>query len=170
MTASTDILIDAFGRIRDGLRRTVRDLDEAQLSTRIEQGSNSIAWLLWHLSRVQDDHLADAMGTEQVWTAGGWARRFALPFPDDATGYGQSDEEVAAVRNVSGALLADYHDAVSGATIGYLEGLTDDDLDRIVDRNWNPPVTLAVRLVSVISDDLQHLGQAGFLRGIVSRR
>ncbi len=77
---------------------------------------------------------------------------------------------MAAVRNVSGALLADDHDAVSTATIGYLEGLTDGDLDRIVDRNWNPPVTLAVRLVSVISDDLQHLGQAGFVRGIVSRR
>jgi hypothetical protein len=37
----------------------------------------------------------------------------------------------------------------------------------VVDASWDPPVTLGVRLVSVISDDLQHAGQAAYLRGMI---
>jgi uncharacterized damage-inducible protein DinB len=51
----------------------------------------------------------------------------------------------------------------------FLRGLSDEDLDRVVDTNWDPPVTLGVRLVSVLSDDFQHLGQAAYLRGLLGR-
>ena len=50
-----------------------------------------------------------------------------------------------------------------------MSGLTDADLPRVVDERWDPPVTLGVRLVSVISDCLQHAGQAAFVRGILLR-
>jgi hypothetical protein len=54
-------------------------------------------------------------------------------------------------------------------TVRYISSITDDDLPRIVDTSFDPPVTLAVRLVSVISDDLQHAGQAAFVRGLIER-
>jgi hypothetical protein len=127
-----------------------------------------VAWLVWHLTRVQDDHVSDVAGTEQVWTAGGWAERFGLPFDASATGYGQSPAEVSAVR-VSADLLSGYHDAVHSASIAFLRGLSDTGFDRVVDRTWSPPVTLGVRLVSVISDDLQHAGQAAYVRGLAIR-
>ncbi|MHA6795636.1 mycothiol transferase [Pseudonocardia bannensis] len=165
-----ELLADAFTRIRDGVHGAVEGLTPDQLVQRIDDRANTIAWLVWHLTRVQDDHIAAVAGTEQVWTSQGWARRFGLPFDDSATGYGQSPDEVAAVRVERPDLLTGYHDAVAEQTLRYVRGLADADLDRVVDEAWDPPVTLGVRLVSVVSDDLQHVGQAGFVRGIVHRR
>jgi uncharacterized damage-inducible protein DinB len=163
---TADLLADAFGRIREVVHHTVDGLSAAQLAFRPGSQANSIAWLVWHLTRIQDDHVAAAAGTGQAWTAGGWAARFGLPLDPADTGYGHGDKEVAAVRVESGELLTAYHDAVFEQTTRYVRGLADADLDRIVDERWDPPVTLGVRLVSVISDDFQHAGQAAYLRGL----
>ena len=163
-----ELLADAFGRVRDGTHRLLRDLDDDALTYRPGPEANTIAWLVWHLARVQDDHVADVAGTEQVWTAQGYADRFGLPFDVGAIGFGQSSEEVGQVR-ADPALLREYLDAVTDATLAYVATIQPDDLDRIVDKRWDPPVTLGVRLVSVVSDDLQHLGQAAYVKGLLSR-
>ena len=167
---SAELLTDAFGRIREAVHDVAGGLTPEQLAFRADPDANSIAWLVWHLTRIQDDHIADVALTEQVWTSGGWMERFELPFARGAHGYGHSSAEVAAVRVDSANLLTGYYDAVHEQTIGFVEGLTDADLPRIVDEGWDPPVTLGVRLVSVISDDLQHAGQAAFVRGIIDRK
>ena len=166
---SADLLVDAFGRIREAVHEVVDGLTPEQLAFRIDRQANSIAWLVWHLTRIQNDHVADAAQAEQVWTSGGWAERFGLPFGRLATGYGHTADEVAAVQVASGDVLMGYHDAVHEQTARYVEGLIDADLARIVDQSWDPPVSLGVRLVSVIADDLQHAGQAAFVRGVVER-
>jgi Protein of unknown function (DUF664) len=163
------LLVDAVGRIRGVVHRVVDGLTPEQLAFRVDSESNSIAWLVWHLTRIQDDHVAGVAGAEQVWTSQGWVERFGLPFHPRDTGYGHRADEVAAVR-VAGELLVGYYDAVHEQTARYVERLGDADLARIVDRSWDPPVTLGVRLVSVIADDLQHAGQAAFVRGILQRR
>ncbi|MET9019705.1 DinB family protein [Actinopolymorpha sp. NPDC004070] len=168
--SSSELLVDAFDRVRETVHQAVEGLSAEQLAYRVDSEANSIAWLVWHLTRVQDDHIADVAGTEQVWTADSWFERFDLPFEPSATGYGHSPKEVAQVRVDSADLLTGYYDAVHQATIAYVSGLGDDDLSRVVDEAWDPPVTLAVRLVSVLSDDLQHAGQAAFVRGVVERR
>jgi uncharacterized damage-inducible protein DinB len=165
---SIELLTDAFDRVQGTVRSVLSKTDAGILAYRPDPEANSVAWLVWHLSRVQDDHVSDVAGTEQVWTADGWADRFQLPFDASATGYGQSSAEVAAVQ-VSPDLLAGYHDAVHDRTIAFLRGLSDTDFDRIVDTSWSPPVTLGVRLVSVVSDDLQHAGQAAYVRGLAIR-
>ena len=164
---TAELLADAFGRISDVVHHSAAGLTADQLAFRPGPDANSIGWLLWHLTRVQDDHVSEVAGTEQVWTADGWAERFALPFGDEATGWGQSSEEVGAVRVASADLLTGYHDAVHARTLAFLATVTDAGLDTIVDERWDPPVSLGVRLVSVISDDLQHAGQAAYLRGLV---
>jgi hypothetical protein len=166
---SAELLADAFGRIRGVVHRAVDGLTAEQLASRVDPQANSIAWLVWHLTRIQDDHLADAFQAEQVWVAQGWVERFGLPFDPRDTGYGHQADDVAAVRVASGDLLVGYHDAVHEQTTRYVGGLGDADLARIVDRSWDPPVTLGVRLVSVVADDLQHAGQAAFVRGILQR-
>ncbi|MGI5191029.1 mycothiol transferase [Promicromonospora sp. CA-289599] len=166
----TDLLADAFGRIKETVHSSVLGLSGEELAFRLDEDANSITWLVWHLTRVQDDHVADAAGISQVWSDDGWDRRFGLPFPAEETGYGHDADEVSAVRVPSGELLTGYHDAVHERTLRYLSTLSDDDLDRVIDESWDPPVTLGVRLISVINDDLQHAGQAGFLRGVVLRR
>jgi uncharacterized damage-inducible protein DinB len=164
---SAELLADAFGRVRETVHEAVEGLSAGQLTARLDEDANSIAWLCWHLARVQDDHVADAFGAEQVWP--GWAGRLRLPFGPRATGYGHSSRQVAEVQVPSGDLLTGYHDAVHAQTIRLVAGVTDADLSRIVDERWDPPVTLGVRLVSVISDCLQHAGQAAFIRGILLR-
>ncbi|MEC3954047.1 DUF664 domain-containing protein [Nocardia sp. CDC153] len=167
---SADLLVDAFGRIKENVHGAVADLTQEELTTRPDGTGNSIAWLIWHLTRVQDDHVADVAGLEQVWTAAGWAKRFDLPFDDAATGYGHSSADVAKLEGVTAQLLLDYFDAVHDQTIAYVSKLTDPDLPRVVDTRWNPPVTLGVRLISVIDDDIQHSGQAAYVRGLLLRR
>ena len=167
---SAELLVEAFSRVRQIVHRAVDGLTPDQLTFRVDPGTNSIAWLVWHLARIQDDHVAGVAQTDQVWAADGWADRFGLPFDLRDTGYGHQADDVAAVQVSSGELLTGYYDAVHELTIRYVEQLDDADLDRIVDRSWDPPVTLGVRLVSVISDNLQHAGQAAFVRGILQRR
>ena len=163
----TELLADAFGRLQESVHATVDDLDAAELSFRMEGRGNSIGWLVWHLTRIEDDHVAAVAGTEQVWTRDGWSGRFALPLEDEDTGFGHTSEQVDAVRVQDPALLTGYHDAVHARTLEYLRGLADNDLDTVVDEGWDPPVTLAVRLVSVVNDGTQHVGQAGFVRGLL---
>src|SRR6476646_6676172 len=138
-----ELLTDAFDRIAEGGRSVVEDLDADQLAHRPGPDANSIAWLVWHLARVQDDHVADVAGLEQVWTAQAFAERFALPFETAAIGYGQSSEEVGQVR-AEAELLAAYLAAVTEQTRAYVAGLVEADLDRVVDERWDPPVTLGV--------------------------
>jgi len=119
---------------------------------------------------VQDDHVSEVASTEQAYTAAGWADRFALPFDPGALGYGFSSSEVGQTVITDPQLLLDYHAEVHRRTAGFLRTLTPEDLDRVVDERWDPPVTLGVRLVSVIGDDFQHAGQAALLRGFLERR
>ncbi|MFD7325444.1 DinB family protein [Streptomyces sp. NPDC059875] len=166
---SADLLLDAFGRVQEAVYGAVEGLSEDELTARIDEDANSIAWLVWHLTRIQDDHIAGAFDTEQLWTSDGWKSRFGLPFGARATGYGHSSTQVAAVR-APAELLLGYYDAVHARTLEHLGALTNADLDRVVDDAWDPPVTLGVRLVSVIAEDNQHAGQAAYVRGVVERR
>ncbi|WP_103352396.1 DUF664 domain-containing protein [Amycolatopsis sp. CA-128772] len=165
-----ELLADGFSRVQGTVHAAVEGLTADQLRTRLDGEANSIAWLVWHLTRVQDDHVADAAGTEQVWTGQDWLSRFGLPFPAGDTGYGHRPADVEAVRVDKPHLLTGYYDAVHEQTLRYVSGLADDDLDRIVDEAWDPPVTLGVRLISVLDDDIQHAGQAMYVRGLLERR
>ncbi|MEV0641552.1 DUF664 domain-containing protein [Streptomyces sp. NPDC050619] len=162
-----DILIEAYNRIQEEVHATVDGLGPDELNARPAVDANSVSWLIWHLTRVQDDHLADASGFDQVWLSQGWEKRFGLDLPRRDTGYGHSSTQVAKVRVDSGDLLTGYYDAVHVQTLGFLRGLAAKDFEHIVDERWDPPVSLGVRLASVLSDDLQHVGQAAYVRGLL---
>jgi hypothetical protein len=168
MPRADELLIDAFGRVKGAVHAAVEGLTGEQLGHRVDPHANTIGWLVWHLTRIQDDHVAALAGAEQVWHRDGWRARMALPFGPDEHGYGHTSEQVAAV-DVPAGLLLGYHDAVLEQTVGYLAGLTEQAYDEVVDRSWDPPVTRAVRLVSVVDDNLEHAGQAAFVRGVVER-
>jgi uncharacterized damage-inducible protein DinB len=167
---SRELLLNAFDNVEEAVRGAVEGIDPALLTARIAPEANTIAWLVWHLTRVQDDHVAEVAGTGQAYTEGGWAERFALPFDPAAHGYGFSSEDVDRTDVTDPQLLVEYHADVHRRTAAFLATVGADDLDRVVDTRWDPPVTLGVRLVSVVSDDLQHAGQAAFLRGVLEQR
>ena len=168
MATTADVLLDAFGRVRDTVHEVLGGTPEDHLAEVPAEGTNTIAWLAWHLTRVMDEHVSDAFGTDAVWTSQGWRDRFGLPFSARATGYGMTFDEVLQVR-ASPENLRGYFDATFEVAVAAIGAVTDSDLDRIVDERWDPPVTLAVRLVSVVDDCLQHAGQAAYARGILTR-
>ncbi len=164
-----ELLIDGFGRIREIVHEVLDGLTQQDLDFRVDGSANSIGWQIWHLTRVQDDHVAGTGGLAQVWLSAGWAERFGLPLDSHDIGYGHRPDEVAVVR-APADLLAGYHDATYEQTVEFVRGLADTDMDVIVDRRWDPPVTMGVRLISVLADDLEHAGQAAFIRGLIERR
>jgi hypothetical protein len=162
-----NVFLELYGRIPPLVRDVVDGLDADALMTRVGPDANPIGWLVWHLTRVQDHHIAELLAADQLWVADGWADRFGMPADADDIGYGHTSDQVAAVPATDAALLVEYHDAVDARTRAFLAD--PGDLDRIVDRRWDPPVTLGVRLVSVADDSLQHLGQAAYVRGLLER-
>lgn len=164
------LLTDAFERVHELIPGLVEDVGTAELGWRPDAEANSIGWLIWHLSRVQDDHLAGLTGTEQVWTRDGWAGRFSLPYDDDSVGYGQSSEEVGQFAVDDPALLTGYHEATHRATVAALHGFSTTEYERVVDADYDPPVTLGARVISVLNDVSQHVGQAAYVRGLLDRR
>jgi len=165
--AVREVLRDAFTRLIEHVHELTDGLTDEASFFRPSPGANSIAWLIWHSARVQDAQVCDIAGTEQVWIRDGWAERFGLDLPRADTGYGHSADDVGKVR-VGADLLAGYYHGVHKRTLEYIASVTPDELGRVVDTRWNPPVTASVRLVSIIDDCAQHLGQAAYVQGIVS--
>jgi hypothetical protein len=165
-----ELLIDLFERVAEHVGEAVDGLDVEALNTPPEDGSNPIGWLVWHLTRVQDHHVAELLEEEQVWVSGTWASRLGVGPDPDNTGYGHSWNDVLTIRPESAAALIEYYAAVASHTRALLERTTAADLDRVVDERWNPPVTLGVRLISIADDDIQHAAQATYVRGLLDRR
>lgn len=163
------LLQDALGRVTESVHGAVEGLSADDLVWRPDPDANTIGWLVWHLTRIEDDHLADLTDREQVWTSDGWATRFGLPSGAMDHGYGHTSEQVAALRPESAEVLLAYHDAVASAVSDALTSLDADALDRVIDEAWDPPVTVAVRLVSVVNDATQHVGQVAYVRGLLDR-
>jgi hypothetical protein len=161
------LLLELYDRIPPLAKEAVEGLSTDQLLERPAPDANPVGWLVWHLTRVQDHHVAELLGTAQVWTEGEWASRFGLTPDPSNTGYGHSAGDVSAVRPHDAEALTEYLTAVYRRTRTMLEPLSEDDLDRVVDRRWQPPVTLGVRLISIADDSLQHAGQAAYLRGLL---
>jgi hypothetical protein len=164
---SRAVLTDGFGRIPElyaGVVDALDGPDDRVLHHRPGGTGNPVGWLLWHTARGQDAQVAGLSGEPQVWEE--WQSRLGMSQGLDDIGYGHTSARVDAVRIEDPALLADYQRAVAQATADYLGGLDDDDLDRVVDEQWDPPVTVGVRLVSILGDCLQHLGQAAYVQGL----
>jgi hypothetical protein len=165
-----DLIVDGLSRVDEVLRTTVKGLSEEQLAFRPAENTNSIAWLAWHLTRVQDGHMAEVIEQPQLWIRDGWHERFGRPADPADSGYGASPEQVASIRPPGPEVLEQYHAAVYRRSVEILSGISCADMDRIVDTNWDPPVTLGVRLISVVDDCAQHAGQMAYVRGLIEGR
>lgn len=157
-----------FEQVEERVVRTVDGLDAEALAWRPDAEANSVAWLIWHLTRVQDSHVADVADREQVWDSG-WAQRFGLPQDYTDTGYGHSSQQVGQIAPDSPGVLVDYQREVRRFVADFLAGQNEQDFDRIVDESYDPPVSLGVRMASVLGDSLQHVGQAAYVRGLFER-
>ena len=165
-----EFLSYTFDQISETLAGVLDGLDAEALTWRPDPKANTIAWLGWHLSRVEDTHVTELAGRDQVWHEQAWAQRFGLAADDDRHGYGDSPEDVARVRPEDAAVVLDYNRATTDMVRAFLDTTSEADYDRVVDERWDPPVTMGVRFASVVGDAYQHVGQAAYLRGLYERR
>ncbi len=163
-----DLIVDGLNRVDEDLRATLDGLSADQLAFRPAEHANSIAWLAWHLARVEDDHVSEMAGRPQAWIEQRWHERFGKPADAADTGFGYPAEQVATIRPDGPQVLVDYYAAVRRRSLAYLENLTSAELDRVIDTRWDPPVTVGVRLVSVVNDCTQHVGQMAYIRGLIA--
>ena len=164
------LLLELYSRLPPLAHDAVDGLDVATL-TSARAGANTIAWLVWHTARVQDHHVSEILAEDQVWVADDWARGFGLDADPSNTGYGHDARPTVAGRAAGrpGSCSSNTWRQSIGARAPSSRVSRRTDLDRVVDRRWDPPVTLGVRLVSIADDGLQHLGQAAYLRGLLAR-
>lgn len=162
---SIEILTDLAQRPVDAAR-ALPELTSEQLNAHPDGHPNSVAWLLWHSGREADVQLAELTGGAEVWED--FRDRFDLGEIGDSVGYGHTREQAAQVVVDDQGLLNDYLHATLSALGRYVGGLSESDLDEVIDENWTPPVTRGVRLISIIDDAIQHVGQAAYAAGAVT--
>ena len=152
-----DLLLFCLDRSRERFDRALAGVTVEQANTRPAPRTapriDSLTWLSWH--------------TAPLWTASGFAARFALPLPDDTEDWHHTPEQAALVRIDDLTLLTDYLDAAYTLIRDYLTNLPAAALTDVVDRSWDPPVTRASRLASIIDDAAQHSGQAVYSRRLL---
>src|SRR5919204_4548245 len=165
-----DLIVDGLNRVEESMRMTLAGLSAEQLAHRPAEHANSIAWLAWHLTRVQDDHVSELAGRPQAWLEQQWHTQFGRHADPTDTGFGHTPAQVASIRPDGPDVLLEYYAAVHARSIEYLQRVSCQDLDRVIDTHWDPPVTAGVRLVSVINDCTQHVGQMAYVRGLVENR
>jgi hypothetical protein len=163
-----EVVADALGRVNRILHRAIDGVAVETLNAQPTPESNSMAWLAWHLCRVQDHHISDLLEVPQLWVSDGWHEKFGMAKDQKEIGTGHTLEQVAALKVDSGALSLGYADAVYDRAKQYLATVKPGDLEAEIDEpQYNPLPTVGVRLVSIISDNTQHAGQVMYARGLV---
>src|SRR5690625_791111 len=159
-----DILTDAASRPLAAIRAVAELITPGNLNAHPGGHDNSIAWLLWHMGREIDVQVAHLAGTEELWTASGYAEQLGIT--EEGIGYGHTPAQARAVTARDPHPLLDYLTAATAALQEYLASLDPSALGEVIDSDWDPPVTRGTRLVSIIDDAAQHAGQVGYALSI----
>ncbi len=153
----------------EGQYRTIKlatdDLTDEQLFYQPTADTNSIAWLIWHLSRWRDHVSAAVSGEPQVWVKDGWSTRFGLS--EVGTGLGDSLEQVAALR-VERETLFGYLDAAHTETMKRVTQLTSAQFEQSVEYLPGTSRVAWQALAGICGDSYQHAGQIAYLRGLIT--
>ena len=151
---NTVLLIDAAGRAQERLLQALDGLSPEQINRipapEVAPSIKSLAWLVWHVAREMDFQIADLLGVEPLYFSEGWGDKFALDLPPDTQDWKHTPSEAAKVMVTDIQLLRDY--------------LSRGD---IIDESWDPPVTRAARLVSIVDDAIMHSGQAIYVKRLI---
>ncbi|GGC90495.1 DinB family protein [Enterococcus wangshanyuanii] len=166
----TQLTIDTLERAQERFEDTLNQMSIDEANTMPKPLIKSVTWLMWHTARELDYQISELNQTKPLWLTAGWSKKFALALPDDTEDWCHTPEEAAKVVVKDKQLLVDYLAASIALTNDYLESLEEESLSEIIDKNWTPPVTRQVRLVSAIDDAVMHSGQAVYTRRLVIGR
>jgi uncharacterized damage-inducible protein DinB len=163
------LIEDIFVLIAQELERVLVGLTIDNLNQQPRPDCNSIGWLAWHLTRSQDRMIEDLTGEEQTWSKDKWYLKFHRPPDATETGLHHSVEDIESFNSPDGATLLAYHHAVLEQTRRYVsQQLSESELDRpFTSPTFAHRRTPGERIMGVINDNLQHVGQAAYVRGLL---
>ena len=163
----TESISAALDRNWEMIDSALEGLDDATLSRRPTDQSNSIAWILWHMNRVVDTVIHTRLrDSSQLWISDGWFSKFGMEQDPDDRGVGWTAAQVAAwVAPVSDIQLG-YYEAVKNSARKFLPSVTPADLEkRLVFPPVPEPRSAAAALGQMTWDAISHGGQIAYLRG-----
>ena len=166
-----DFIIRSLEEIQEDLKRSVDGLTKEDLMTQPQPGANHIAFMIWHMTRVEDKLLHNLFQcSPQLWESGKWYERMGLPEDPKSTGFGYTAEQVSCFPSVQPHELMDYVEAVRADTLDYLENIDAASLDEKVTAPPLGEVSIG-NLISILVVELaQHVGQIAYVRGLVEAR
>lgn len=159
------LIINIYERMSQEMERSLDGLSLNDMNRQPSTDTSSIGWLAWHLTRVQDRAIADLARGVQLWVRDEWHSKFNRPPDPQDFGFGHSLEDLAAFKSPDAQILLDYYHAVFERSKHYISSLSEIDLDREVDHPKFP--TVAARLVGIVNDNYQHVGQIAYVRGLL---
>jgi hypothetical protein len=167
--ACQQFILDLFLRIAHDVEQVLEGLNEEELPHHPDPNGNSIGWLVRHLTRSHDRNISELAGQKQLWITEGWSVQFGRP-PDPAeTGFGHIREDAKAFRAPNGRMLLNYNQAVVERIREYmLHTLSEGELDReAYSPTFQNTWSVRRRLLGILSEGLQHVGQAAYVRGLL---
>lgn len=167
MMEAMQLSIETVARAQERLLEALEQMTLEEANTMPNPLIKSVTWLIWHTARELDYQISDLKGQPPLWLSADWTSRFGLALPDDTQDWQHSPEEAAKVVVVDRQLLIDYLAAAVDLTQVYLQDVSLENLEEVIDDNWTPAVTRGARLVSIIDDAVMHSGQAVYTRRLV---
>ncbi len=163
------LVLDQFKRIEQELGFVLEGLSVDDLNLQPTSDSNSIGWLAWHLTRSHDRNMSELVGKEQLWIEEKWYLQFGRAADPKETGVGHTPEQARAFVSPSREVIMAYHAAIMARITKYIEeNLTEVELDRNTYSPTLDNVASAMRRITgVIQQGFLHVGQAGYVRGLV---
>ena len=161
-----EFIREAMQLTRKDLLDNIRDLTAEELAWRPAPHSNSIGFLAWHITRVEDGWIQRPIQRKlHLWVADKWAERFGMPEEQRDMGYGYTVEQLQAFKTPSLELLLGYSQAVRDATLAFLD-TWDPASDAIEVRAPWGTMTVATTFQQLIWELNQHGGQIAYVKGI----
>jgi hypothetical protein len=163
-----EMLAGAYGGILRTLQYTLEGLTQEDMNWQPKPDCNSIGWLAWHPIRFQDIQISDFTGQEQLWIKDKWYEKWGRKPDPRETGGAMKPEDLAKFKSPDAKTVLAYVTAVSERTQQYFKTLKKEDLDKVMEKvPFKPPPTVGMMLSIILSDGLQHAGQASYVRGML---
>ena len=168
--STIDFIRGSMRQMHATYRDAIADVSADQLHWRANDNGCSIAFVLWHYYRTEDNIIQFVLQHKPtVWLDGGWDQKFGLHRTGQGTGMSLQDAQ--ALRIESKEDFMTYMEAVAQATEGYLAGLDDAALEQktIVKPLGEMPVLNAIGNMC-LTHGFTHLGEIAHLRGLQGLR
>ncbi len=162
---ATELITLSLKENEEYVNDAIKKLSQDELAWRTKPHSNSIAFLMWHLARVEDLWINRILkGGKEIYEAEGWYKKYKTEIQDNGAFFDEAKLKAWPVPTLK--LLKEYAAAVRQTTLAYLKTLNEKDLDEPRDFTWMKG-TNGTALSHLISEIGEHSGQIGYIKGIM---